>query len=127
MGLELKRPWIVPWSRKAHELACKARNDGCFPEIHLSLFRAYLLEGLDIGRIDVLVELARRCGMDARETKVALDVDLYREPVLERRRWALEVGVTCPPVLLCREERLDGFPDEGILSEFLAHAGDIET
>jgi predicted DsbA family dithiol-disulfide isomerase len=127
MGLELKRPWIVPWTRKAHELAFKARNEGCFPEIHLSLFRAYLLEGLDIGRIDVLVELARSCGMDALETKVALDVDLYRESVLERRRLALEVGVTRPPALLCGEERLDGFPEERVLLEFLAHVGDRET
>lgn len=123
MGVELKHPWIVPWSRKAHELAFMARKEGCFPEIHLSLFRAYLLEGLDIGRIDVLVELARRGGMDPLETKVALDVDLYREAVLERRKEALGEGVTRPPSLLRQGERLDGFPDEGVLAEFLARIG----
>jgi hypothetical protein len=40
---------------------------------------------------------------------------------------ALEVGVTRPPALLYGEERLDGFPEERVLLEFLAHAGDRET
>jgi predicted DsbA family dithiol-disulfide isomerase len=128
LGIELTRPWIVPWSRKAHELAFLARKGGCFQEIHDTLFRAYLSEGVDIGRVDVLVELARRHGLDPMETKASLDVDLHRESVLKRRKDALDAGVTRPPALLWRQGRsLDGCPDDQTLREFLALNGRQET
>ena len=97
LGVNLKLPWIVPWSRKAHELASVAEKEGCFLEIHESLFRAYLSEGRDIGRVDVLVDLARKSGLDPMEIKAALDVDAERDSVLERRKRALEAGGHEPP------------------------------
>lgn len=118
-GLAFRRPWIVPWTRKAHELACEAEKRGCFREIHETIFRAYLLEGLDIGRVDVLVDLGRRHGMDPRETKAALDVDVHRDRVLERRREVLQMGVTGTPALIWEGRRMDGYPDRMSLEEFL--------
>jgi len=120
LGIELKRPWIVPWSRKAHELALHAKKEGCFLEIHEILFRAYLLEGLDIGRVDVLVDLGRQLGLDPLETKAVLDIDLYRASVLEAREGALEAGVTQPPTLVFHGRRMDGYPDDEALRAFLA-------
>ncbi len=120
LGIELKRPRIVPWSRKAHELALLAEKEGCFPEIHDSLCRAYLSKRMDIGRVDVLVDLARGHGLDPLKTKVALDVDLHREAVLKKRQEALDVGVTRPPALLWQGRRMDGYPDDRTLGEFLA-------
>jgi len=120
LGIELKRPRIVPWSRKAHELAVLAGKEGCFPEIHDSLCRAYLSERMDIGRVDVLVDLARRHGLDPMKTKVALDVDLHRESVLRKRQEGMDAGVTRPPALLWQGRRMDGYPDDRTLREFLA-------
>ena len=120
LGVSLKRPWIVPWSRKAHELASVAEKEGCSLEIHDSLFRAYLSEGRDIGRVDVLVDLARKHGLDPMETKAALDVDAQRESVLEKRQRALDAGVTRPPTLVWQGRRMDGYPDDRTLREFLA-------
>ena len=119
LEIELKRPWIVPWSRKAHELAFHARKEGCFPEIHETLFRAYLLEGLDIGRVDVLVDLGRKHGLDPTETKTVLDIDLHRASVLEARDEALKAGATQPPTLVFDGRRMDGYPDDDTLGTFL--------
>jgi predicted DsbA family dithiol-disulfide isomerase len=118
-GLILKHPWIVPWSRKAHELAFHAREKGCFPEIHDALFRAYLMEGQDIGRIDVLVALARKQGLDPMEAKAALDIDLHREKVEEARRSALVAGIGHPPVIQWKGRKLEGFSDAETLRTFL--------
>lgn len=120
LGLELKRPWIIPWTRKAHELAEYARMKGFFQEIHETLFHAYLVEGLDIGRVDILVSLARKQGMDASETKAVLDIDQYLEPVEAKRQKAREQGVTQTPTLVWMGQPLSGYPDDGTLREFLA-------
>ena len=127
MGLELRRPWIVPWSRKAHELAFHGKKKGCFEEIHDALFEAYLLEGRDIGRVDVLVEMAGRAGMDERDVKVALDVDSHLEAVLGARGEALDLGVRRPPTLLWMGRRLEGYPDDATLEGFLALEDDRDN
>lgn len=120
MGIQMKRPWIVPWSRKAHELASHAAAKGCFREIHDTLFRAYLVEGVDIGRVDVLVELAARHALDPKETKAALDIDLHGSSVMEARQAALDMGVREVPTLLWLGRRLEGYPDQANLARFLA-------
>jgi predicted DsbA family dithiol-disulfide isomerase len=127
MGLALKRPWIIPWTRKAHELALFAKSKGCFREIHDTLFRAYLVEGLDIGRVDILVSLARKQGMDGGETKAVLDVDQGAETVAAKRQEALEQGVFRTPTLFRPGRQLRGYPDDRTLREFLALGTRNET
>ena len=118
-GHQLARPWLVPWTRKAHELAQHALEHGCFPEVHDALFQAYLFEGRDIGRVDVLVELAARVGMDPMEAKAVLDVDRYRETVERKREWGLALGVSRVPTLAFMGRTLRGLPDEEELGSFL--------
>ena len=120
LGLGLTRPWIIPWTRKAHELALSAKGKGCFQEIHDTLFRAYLVEGLDIGRVDILVSLAGKQGLDASETKAVLDIDQYLEAVEAKRQEARDRGVTQTPTLIWMGQQLSGYPDDATLREFLA-------
>ena len=127
LGLELERPWIIPWTRKAHELALFGKSKGCFREIHDTLFRAYLVEGLDIGRVDILVSLARRHRLDESETKAVLDVDQEAETVTAKRQEALEQGVSRTPTLFWHGQQLRGYPDEKRLRDFLALGAQNET
>jgi len=127
LGFGLTRPWIIPWTRKAHELAFYARKKDCFQVIHDALFRAYLVEGLDIGRVDILVSIAREQGLDASEAKAVLDVDQNLVKVVAKRQEARELGVTQTPTLLWRRQMLSGYPDDGALGEFLALGGQNET
>ena len=120
MGFELKRPWIIPWSRKAHELPLEARQRDCFREIHNALFRAYLVEGLDIGRIDILMDLSCQNGMDPVKSKATLDVDEPRAAVLSERKAAVQAGVSRPPTMLRLGRRVEGYPDEKTLREFVS-------
>lgn len=107
-GVALRRPPLVPWSRKAHELALHASEKGRFAEVHAALFRAFLHEGTDIGRVDVLVALAAEQGMDASEVKAVLDVDRHAAALDGLRGEAERLGVRGVPTLLVDGERIEG-------------------
>lgn len=111
LDVPLRRPrGIVPWSRKAHELVLEAAEKGRFEDVHDALFRAHFEEGRDIGRVDALVEVAVAHGLDASETRAALDVDRHRERLEVLRAEALEWGVRGVPTLLRPDGvRLEGF------------------
>lgn len=124
IGVEMEPPDLVPWSRKAHELALHAREKGVFPEIHRALFRAYFQEGRDVGRVDVLVGIAVDRGLDRTEVKAILDVDKYLETVESERSRAERRGVRGVPTLLAGERKLEGFRPEDEIRTFLSRETD---
>lgn len=119
-GLELRSPDRVPWTRKAHELALHARERDRFEAVHDGLYRAFLAEGRDLGRVDVLVAVARDAGLDHSETKAVLDVDRYADAVERVRREALELGVRGVPTLVVDDRVLEGIHPAEALEGFLA-------
>ena len=118
-GLELARPKLVPWTRKAHELALLAREKGCFDKIHEALMDAFHLEGRDVGRVDALVELGRDAGLDLSETKAVLDVDRFAGVLDEVRAEGARMGVRGVPTLVCAGEVLEGIHSREAIESFL--------
>jgi predicted DsbA family dithiol-disulfide isomerase len=112
LGLRLSAPAERSRTRKAHELARLARGYGAEDGVREALFGAYFAEGLDIGRIDVLVSLARAAGLDTTEAKVVLDVDKHAAAVERESAQAREAGILVAPVVLLgggeRRVRVDG-------------------
>lgn len=121
-GLSMATPRLVPWSRKAHELALFAREAGAFGPVHDALFHAYFVEGRDIGRVDVLVELGSGAGLDAGTLKAALDVDRHVEALETERARAGDLGVRGVPTLLSDGSKLEGFHPSGRIRTFLQRA-----
>jgi predicted DsbA family dithiol-disulfide isomerase len=119
-GISLVAPELIPWSRKAHELALHAREKERFEEIHGAIFRAAHERGMDVGRIDVLVGVARDAGLDPTETKAVLDVDRHAAAVDGMRGEAERLGVRGVPTLLHEGELIEGWIDEGALRARLA-------
>jgi predicted DsbA family dithiol-disulfide isomerase len=113
-GFALHRPTLVPWSRKAHELAFHAREKGCFDKVHRALMDAFHLEGRDVGRVDVLVALGQAAGLEHTETKAVLDVDRHSGTLAQVRDEGARAGVRGVPTLSCGEAVLEGVrsPDE---------------
>jgi len=104
LGIALRRPARAVRTRKAHELARFGERKGVGPALRAALFAACWGEGRDIGRIDVLAEVAAAVGLDATEARVVLDVDTFTE--------ARRLGITGTPVLLlgagAAARRVDG-------------------
>lgn len=123
MGRTLANPTLVPWTRKAHELALHAAREGCYNHIHAALFETFHEGGADIGRIDVLVCIAASAGLDKGESKVVLDVDRYAEEVCEARREAEELGVRVAPTIVVGHKRLERPQGFNELRTFLTSLG----
>ena len=107
-GVPMATPQLVPWTRKAHELAEFAREGDCDHTVRRALFEAHFVDLTDIGRIDLLVEIAHRAGLDRTEAKAVLDVDRYTDAVLGQRAAARTQGVTLVPALVAGGRRLEG-------------------
>jgi predicted DsbA family dithiol-disulfide isomerase len=80
-GLRIHPRTFVANTAKAHESAFFARQLGREPELRLAIFEAYWAAGKDIGRIDVLVQVAASVGLDGGDLKIALDIDRFSEQV----------------------------------------------
>ena len=126
-GISLHVPTLVPWSRKAHELALFAREKERFPELHLALFNAYLVEGRDIGRVDVLVGVAGEVGLDPQETRIVLGVDRHSATLDGLRGEAERLGVRGVPSLLVAGERIEGVLPPEALRALLEASEDTAT
>jgi predicted DsbA family dithiol-disulfide isomerase len=79
--------------------------------VRAAVFDAYFEGGRDIGRVDVLVEIASFAGLDRTETKAVLDVDRHEADVTAKRLEAQALGVTDVPALSVDGRLVEGFPD----------------
>jgi len=118
-GLVLAEPPLLPWTRKAHELVLHAQRHDLGAQAHAAVFDAIFVRGRDIGRVDVLVELARELGLDANETKAVLDVDRYSDDVAALGARAAQAGVAEIPTLVRGPKTLQGFHNRSTLRTFL--------
>ena len=98
---------FMPWTRKAHELRLHAVDVGMEKNIHEALFEARFREGADIGRINVLVDIATKLELDLTETKAVLDVDRYTNKVVEMRLKAEADGIRSAPTIRIGSDNLE--------------------
>lgn len=119
-ALQLPRPRLVPWSRKAHELHLHASSLGQGPIMRRAIFDAFFLHDRDIGRVDVLVAIARGLGLDLTEAKAVLDVDRHQPVLTEARQFAVDDGIQLSPTIVFGALRLEGFHNRIALSTLLA-------
>jgi predicted DsbA family dithiol-disulfide isomerase len=109
LDVEIHRPKIHLRSQKAHEAVAFARERGRVDEMHAAVFRAFFLQGMDIGRIDLLVGIGEALGLDRTELRVALDIDRYTEAVLAVERSAVQEGIVGVPTFITESgERMVG-------------------
>ena len=120
-GVQLAPPILVPWTRKAHELVTHAvaSDPSVANRVRIAIAQAYALEGRDIGRVDVLVEIAIEHGLDRTETKAVLDVDRYEADVAAAIHRAEEAEITITPTLVTGAQRIQGFHNRTALGTLL--------
>ncbi len=100
-------------SRLAQELGKWAETMGVGDRIHDAIFRACLVDGKNIGRISVLVELVEREGLPSEEAETVLKKRTFKKHV--DRDW-----------LRSREMRVRIIPTLAFNGRFLVGARDYE-
>lgn len=92
----------TPNTRLAHRLIWQAERDSreAQNEVVNRLFEAYFEEGRDIGKIDVLVGIAKEAGLDANAAKTALLADHTLEAVLDLEDEGIRMGIRGVPFFL---------------------------
>jgi predicted DsbA family dithiol-disulfide isomerase len=81
----------------AHEAALWADEQGQGEEFRRAVYRAYFVDGQNIGSNAVLASLADRIGLDSHLLRGALAESRYRERVDQQFEYARAAGVTGVP------------------------------
>lgn len=91
-GIELAERELIPNSIPALKAAEWARDNGCFPELHRAMFRAYFEGGRDIGQIEVLRDVADGLGLDAAAMVASVTEGRYDTRLEEKLEWSRYAG-----------------------------------
>lgn len=101
------RDWISN-SRPALEAAEYAREQGLFGPFHTAVFTAYFAEGRDIGKHEVLREIATSAGLDASGMIDALNQGRYTARVNEDVEISRRIGLTGVPAFILGDRAIVG-------------------
>jgi predicted DsbA family dithiol-disulfide isomerase len=103
-GIKFGERTFLSNSRPSLEAGEYARDKGRYHEFHDRVFRAYFSELLDIGDINVLLDLAAQTGLDAQELKRALGEGAYASRLDDAMREAAQYEITAVPTFIVNEK-----------------------
>lgn len=118
LGVPITLPPVSPQphTRLAFEGYQYAREHGKGNEYNHRVLEAFFVEGQDIGRTDVLSQLAGEVGLDEKEFEQALRTRKYEEAHQKALRHAYqEAGVTGVPRFVIGDQVLTGLQDRSTL------------
>ena len=110
-------------SRKAAELSKWAEEKGQGDAFVNAVFRAYFADDRNIGRIDVLTDIAKTLGLPASEAEDVLKAGTYKKAVDDD--WALSrrLGITAVPTFVLDGRAVVGAQPYETLEKFLLAGG----
>lgn len=110
-------------SRLAQELAKWAEREGQGAAIHDALFRSYFVECANIGKIDVLLEVAARAELDPDRAREILTQRTFKAAVDEDWQRCYELGVSAVPTYLAEGLAVVGAQPYEVLETLVTKAG----
>jgi predicted DsbA family dithiol-disulfide isomerase len=110
-------------SRLAQELAKWAESKGKADLFHGAVFRAYFVDGINIGKADELVGVAKSVGLPEAEARSILDLRTFKEAVDSDWLRSHNLGIRAVPTFFIDDRVLVGFPPYELLEQFLEASG----
>jgi predicted DsbA family dithiol-disulfide isomerase len=110
-------------SRLAQEMGLWSETKKSGDEFHTAVFKAYFVDGKNIGKVSILAELAASVGLPTDEASEILAKRSFKAAVDED--WALskEMSITAVPTFVMNHERLVGAQPYEALEKLLAQSG----
>ncbi len=123
LGLPLGERKMTYNSRLAQELGCWAETKAKGHDFHDAAFKVYFVDGLNIAKIPVLLDLAESVGLDRKEAEKVLVERTYKDQV--DQEWALsrQLGVTAVPTFVMGLSRLVGAQPYQALEKLVQSGG----
>jgi predicted DsbA family dithiol-disulfide isomerase len=108
LGLPFGKREMTFNSRLAQELAKLAEMQGCGEQFHMAAFRAYFVDGLNIGLRSTLVELGTTVGLSAEQVLEVLEKRTFEEAVDQDWKRSYQLGVKAVPTFMINGVSLVG-------------------
>ncbi len=112
-------------SRQAQELGMWAVASGKGDEFHLAAFKAYFADGVNLGKIPVLLEIARHLGLPEKEAAQVLTDRLYKDAVDKDWQESRFKGITAVPTFLMGQHKLVGAQNYEALVQLVSLYGAV--
>ena len=103
-GLIMNQPPTIPRTRLAFQAVELARDRDRFDAMHHAIFEAFFRDGRDIGRIDVLADIAAAVDLPPDAVKSALESGAHLDRVIEQERLTRDLGVTGVPAMFVGDD-----------------------
>ena len=110
-------------TRFAQELAKWAEEQGRGDEYHDAVFRAYFVEGKNIGREDQLVDIAASLGLSRDEARRVIQERSFREAVDSDWARSRDLGITGVPTFIMNLRRVVGAQPYDVLERLVGACG----
>ena len=123
LGLPLGERKKTYNSRLAQELGIWAESKNRGDAFHMAAFKAYFVDGKNIAKIPVLLDLAASVGLPQEEAETVLLTRAFKNPVDED--WAISKtrGITAVPTFVINQDKLVGAQPYEKLEKFMAANG----
>jgi predicted DsbA family dithiol-disulfide isomerase len=123
LGLPLGERKMTYNSRRAQELAKWAESKGKGDLFHEAVFRAYFVDGKNIGKVDELATLAQSIGLPEKEARSVLQSRTFKEAVDADWSRSRALGITAVPTFVIRDQAIVGAQPYEVLEELLKKCG----
>jgi predicted DsbA family dithiol-disulfide isomerase len=100
MGIRFNHQKLMSNSRKALEGGEFAREQDRFKAYHQAVFQAYFIDCQDIGRSQVLLQIAQSSGLDTKSFAEALATGRYSSQIEKATQMARDQGIQAAPTFL---------------------------
>ena len=121
-GLPYNRRSHTYNSRLAQELAKWGDSQPGFESLHGALYRAYFVDGRNIGDGEVLVDIAKSVGLSADDAREVLTERSFKQAVDSDWEQARRFGITGVPTFLAGEYKVVGAQPYNVLADLLRAA-----
>jgi predicted DsbA family dithiol-disulfide isomerase len=90
----------TPNSFQAHRLILLAGHDGVQDAVVDALFKAYFIEGRDVGEASVLIEIASQAGLDSARAQKFLESNVGADEIRRQEQSAMNAEISGVPTFI---------------------------
>jgi predicted DsbA family dithiol-disulfide isomerase len=100
LTFNLDQQKVSPNTRNAHRVIMLAREDGKQMQVAEAFFRAYFTDGVDLSKIENLVEISASVGMDSEHIEQLLNSNTGKIEIEMAEKELYDLGITGVPLFI---------------------------